>query len=596
MRQSTRLVQLKSQAKRQGWLRWLRKGPGEEADERALLNGCWFDPQRAQHSIDFAARYGTLTEGAFKGQRFDLQPWQHDTLQRVFGWVRQSPEWGYPVRRFRYWYEEVPKKNGKTPLAALVGNYLLFADSFGRQINMHVAATTRKQAERLLTHAIRQVKNRADLNQVATIKKLEGFYCLGYGDSLWSCLSAEPESADGINGHVIADELHRWAGMEFYNTLRWALASQPEGLFVGITTAGDDMQSVCRTLHDKTEAVNAGRQIDEAFYGEIFAADRDDDPHQEKTWYKANPSLGTTRKHPLKLSTFRADYEAAKLDPTQWPTWLRLRLNVWQSSTGSWIDELGGIGKWDAGEALRRAAGSGDPRRAQGDPRRAPKRIDCFEGFTPKDLEGHNCYVAFDGATHHDTTAAVFAFPDPAEDETVRVLPYFWLPMAEAVKQQARVPYRAWAEAGHITLTEGDAVDFERVCADLVALIKQFKAARFYFDPLFQAEWLTQRIADETGIERQEFPQTIIHFAAPMAAASRLIVLHKLRHNGHPVLTWQLGHCQAKSDVNNNRRPVKRKKDDYRTVDGVTAMIMALKDAIGGEPGSFYDSNEVEWV
>lgn len=581
-RQSTKLIQLKNQARRQGWLRWLRKGPGAEADERALLNGCRFSLRRGQHAIDFADRYGTLTEGAFKGKKFDLLDWQHDWLMRLFGWVKYSAEWERWVRRFRYAYLEVPKKNGKTPLASLVGNYLLFGDSYGRQINMHVAATTRKQAERLMVHAIRQVRNRPELERVATIKKLEGFYQLGYGDSLWTVLAADPESADGINGHVIADELHRWAGFEFFNTLRWALASQPEGLFVGITTAGNDLLSVCRTLHEKTQAVNDGRQRDETFFGEVWAADPKDDPHSPKVWAKANPSLGTTRKSPLKLSTFRADYEAAKVDPTQWPMWLRLRLDLWQSGVGSWIDELGGIVKWDAGQAARRAS------------RR--KRIDCFEAFTAEDLAGRTAYLAFDGATHHDTTAAVFAFPDEDIDELVRVLPFFWLPRAEAEKQQARVPYQVWSEAGHITLTEGDAVDYDRVYQDLVALIELFSVERFYFDPLFQAEWLTQKIEEATGVERVEFPQTIVHFAAPMAAAARLIVLKKLRHNGHPVLTWQLGHCQAKTDANNNRRPIKRQKNDYKTVDGVVAKIMALRDAIGGEDGSYYDENEVEWI
>jgi len=581
-RQSTKLIQLKNQARRQGWLKWLRKGPGQEADERALLNGCRISTKRGQHAIDFADRFGTLTEGAFKGRKFELLDWQHDWIFRLFGWVKYSTEWQQWLRRFRYAYLEVPKKNGKTPLAALVGNYLLFADSHGRQINMHVAATTRKQAERLLVHAIRQIRDRPELARVAAIKKLEGFYQVGYDDSLWSVLAADPESADGINGHVIADELHRWVGFEFYNTLRWALASQPEGLFVGITTAGNDLQSVCRTLHEKARAIDDGRQKDEAYYGLIYAADPKDDPHDPKTWAKANPSLGTTRKAPLKLSTFRADYEAAKVDPTQWPTWLRLRLDLWQSAIGSWIEELGGIAKWDAGDAARAVA--------------KRKRIDCFEAFTADDLAGQSCYVGFDGATHHDTTAAVFAFPDPEVDELVRVLPYFWLPRAEAEKQQARVPYQQWAEAGHITLTDGDAVDFDQVFSDLVALFARFQVVRFYFDPLFQAEWFTAKVAETTGVERVEFPQTIVHFAPPMAAAARLIVLKKLRHNGHPVLTWQLGHCQAKSDCNNNRRPVKRQKGDYKTVDGITAKIMALRDAIGGEEADFYADHDVEWL
>jgi hypothetical protein len=113
MRKSTKLIELKNRARRQGWLKWLRKGPGEEADERALAAGCWFDVRRGQHVVDFADRFGTLTEGAFQGRHFDLLPWQYESLQRMFGWVKPSPEWGYPVRRHRYCYLEIPKKTEK---------------------------------------------------------------------------------------------------------------------------------------------------------------------------------------------------------------------------------------------------------------------------------------------------------------------------------------------------------------------------------------------------------------------------------------------------------------------------------------------------
>jgi phage terminase large subunit-like protein len=58
-----------------------------------------------------------------------------------------------------------------------------------------------------------------------------------------------------------------------------------------------------------------------------------------------------------------------------------------------------------------------------------------------------------------------------------------------------------------------------------------------------------------------------------------------------------LGNCQAKTDANNNRRPIKRQKDDYKTIDGVVAMIMALQDAICQDPGvGFYDEHDGEWL
>lgn len=553
-----------------------------------MLAGCYFDVRRAEHWLEFADQYGTLTEGPWKGKPFRLLPWQAVCSARVFGWMKHSAEWGYPVRRFRFWYEEVPKKNGKTPFVSLVGNYLLFGDSWDRQINLFLAATTRKQAERCLLHALRQVRNREELLAVAKLRKFEGFWTIEYGDNQWNVVAADPESADGVNGHCLADELHRWKGFEFFNTLKWMLASQPEGLFVGITTAGADMQSVCRTLHDKTLAINAGKQIDETFYGEIFAADKDDDPHDEKTWFKANPSLGTDKDAPLKLSTFRQDYEAAKAEPSQWPAWLRLRLNIWLTAENGWLDEAcpRGIADWDSGPTER--AGK-------------KRRIDCFEAFTNAqiaELAREDCvsWLGMDFASVRDTNAAVVSVRRP--DGTIVVVPFCWLPEREAERQNKRVPYQQWAESGFIKLTPGEVADYNVIFEDLVQIVQQFGIGKFYYDPLFQAEWLTQRLEEETGAVRWEFPQTIVEYGPVVREVERLIIGHDIRHNGNPVLTWQIGNAQARTNANQDKRLVKQKQGDYRKVDLPQAMLMSLRDAVTGlaDQGSFYDDNEVEII
>ncbi|GAB5402815.1 MAG: terminase large subunit [Aureliella sp.] len=582
-RKTTKLLDTIGKAKREGWYKHLRQGEGEEADERALLSGCYFDQHRADHWLEFADDYGTLTEGPWKGKPFRLLDWQATCSSRVFGWMKHSPEWGYPVRRFRFWYEELPKKQGKTPFVSLIGNYLLFADSWQRQINLYLAATTRKQAERCLIHAIRQRKNNADLVEVSDVKKLEGFSSIECGDNTWSVVAADPESADGVNGHCLADELHRWKGFEFFNTLKWMLASQPEGLFVGITTAGADMQSVCRTLHEKTKAINSGRQIDEAFYGEIFAADASDDPHDEKTWLKANPSLGSDADSPLKLSTFRADYEAAKQEPSQWPTWLRLRLGIWLTAENAWLDEAcpRGIEDWDSGQAGRTSKKC---------------RSDCYEKFDIDDLasHGYTAWLGMDFASVRDTTAAVVCIKRP--DGTLCIVPYFWLPEREAERQGKRVPYQQWSEDGHIKLTPGEVVDYDTVFEDLVAIVEKFGVSKFYYDPLFQAEWLTQKLESETGAVRWEFPQRITEYGPVIREVERLIIGHEIRHNGHPLLTWQIGNAQAITNSNQDKRIVKQKHGDYRKVDGVQAMLMSMRDAVSGleDEGDYYDENEVE--
>lgn len=587
---SAKLISLYNKAKRAGWKQYIRQGDGQEADERAMMDGCVFDPIRADHVVEFFETYGVLTEGPWKGKPFVPLNWQVQWLQRAFGWVVWNRKWNCWVRRFRYVYLEVPKKNGKTPLAATLGNYLLLGDSAERQINLFLAATTKQQANRCIKHAIRAYKYRPDLNAVVITKKLEGFDSVEYEDNLWQVVAADPDSADGVNGHVIGDEVHRWKGFEFFNTLRWALGTQPEGMFLGITTAGSNPESICRTLHDKTIEINSGRQIDQQFFGTIYAIGDEDDPHDPASWAMANPSLGETEAYPLSFETFRADYEAAKIDPTQWPTFLQLRLNRWRNAIDSWID----LTKWDLGKtgraikvAQRKRMFDAKNKRSRTPAMKAAKfvtpYVDCFEKYSVdaapggvewKDLEGT---MAFDGATVRDTTSAVFTFEHPTDDGVLLSLPFYWLPTKRAIELQDKVPFQSWADQGFITLTEGDAVDFNFILRDLAKLVKKFDIDEYYFDPLFQAEWLTERLTEETRCQRVSFPQTMGNFSPAMKTAERMIHNKTWRHNGHPIFTWQMGNVKAKHNANQDIRPEKQKHGDYRTIDGPVAAIMTMR-------------------
>src|SRR6266704_7096607 len=97
------------------------------SDELAAADGCRFDQERADHIVEFFAKFLRLYEGEHAGKPFVLMDWQVDVLSRIFGWVRMSMHFGRKVRRFRKASIWIPKKNGKSPLAAGVGIYLLLA-------------------------------------------------------------------------------------------------------------------------------------------------------------------------------------------------------------------------------------------------------------------------------------------------------------------------------------------------------------------------------------------------------------------------------------------------------------------------------------
>lgn len=218
--------------------------------------------------------------------------------------------------------------------------------------------------------------------------------------------------------------------------------------------------------------------------------------------------------------------------------------------------------------------------------KRDPSRIDCYEAFDAAELAGRRCWCALDMAIVSDLSAFAAVFPmhlDSDEEhplELFRLLIKYWLPEETAKRLRDKVPYQQWAERGWIALTEGNEVDFTVIENEIAEFAEQHHIEELRYDRAYAAQ-LTQNLELRHGIPRAEFPQTIMNYTLPSKLFERLIKLKQIRHQGNPILTWQIGHVSIKEDNNNNIRPVRPKKGDHRTVDGVQATIMALSGALG---------------
>ena len=74
-----------------------------------------FSPAEGQRVIKFFSLL-RHSKGEWAGSVFKLAPWQEFLIYVVFGWRTSEG-----TRRFRTVYLEVPRKNGKTTLAAGIG-------------------------------------------------------------------------------------------------------------------------------------------------------------------------------------------------------------------------------------------------------------------------------------------------------------------------------------------------------------------------------------------------------------------------------------------------------------------------------------------
>lgn len=510
---------------------WIRNA----ADDKAARAGCYFDVAAAEKVREFFRRFLRHSKGQFAGQPFELLNWQwQDLIGPLFGWRRKDG-----TRRFRKAYVEIPKKNGKSTLAAGVGLYMLIGDG-ERGAEVYSTACTRDQASIVHGEAINMVKASEGLSAYLRVNHSTKEILFDRTQSKYKALASDAGSSEGLNSHaMVIDELHAWkgtAGRAFYDSLKYAGRARRQPLQFVITTAGDDQTSVCWELHQYAEQVISGAVEDHRFFGYIRAADQADDWNQPEIWRKANPSLGET----ISEEEFGADLREAVKTPTSLAQFLRYSFNLWSSG---------------------------------GDPAIRPEDwAACKVEFTAAELEGRECYAALDLSRSKDMTALVLVFRDDDEG-WYRVLPFFWMPMATIMHPATPEVVRVWERQGLIRATEGNVTDYRQVKADIVELAEKYQFVEMAFDPYF-AEELTQNIADETGVERVAFHQTITNFAAPSAELERLVAAGILQHDGNPVLAWQAGNLVWRMDPSGNKRP--NREGRQKKIDGLVALIMAL--------------------
>ncbi len=485
---------------------------------------------------------------------FMLEPWQKRIVRDLFGWSRPDGS-----RRYRKAYIEIPRKNGKSTLAAGLALYLLLCDKENRP-QVYSAAGDRGQARIVFDTARAMVAANAKLGEVADLRQ---YQVRGNKNGGWyEALSAEAYTKHGLNAHgIIFDELHVQPNRDLWDVLTTSTGARSQPLTIAITTAGHDRSSICWELHQHAKAVIADPGIDPTFYGVIYGAEPDEDWTDPKVWAKANPNLGVS----VKMDYLEEACSQAQNNPEAENTFRNLHLNQWTQQAVRWIP----MAQWDQ----------------------------CQREFKPEDLYGRTCYAGLDLASTRDVNALSLVFP--MDDGTYRVLPYFWAPEKSQSDRahQDRRQVRNWAAKGAIRTTRGNVTDYEHVADDLLAICEQFHVQRLAYDPHGPARAFVQ-ILQNKGFPYdtlEEFTQTMGNFCAPSAEFIRLICSSRFHHDGNPVLRWMAENVAKHQDYNNRVRPDKEASADK--IDGIVATIMGLGLAIvetAEYPSTYYENNEVE--
>lgn len=327
------------------------------------------------------------TKGTWDGKPFELIDWQEQIIRDIFGILKPN---GY--RQFNTAYIEIPKKQGKSELAAAVALYLLCAD-FEPGAEVYGCAADKDQARIVFDVAMDMVKRCPHLfNKMSIQASLKTMNYVPTG-SKYKALSADVANKHGFNTHgVIFDELHTQPNRKLYDVmLQGSGDARMQPLYFLITTAGNNQNSICWEVHQKALDIIDGRKHDSSFYPVIYGAAQEDDWSDPKVWKKANPSLGIT----VSMDKVKAAFESARQNPAEENSFRQLRLNQWVKQAVRWMP----MDKWDA----------------------------CAFTVDPEALQGRVCYGGLDLSSSTDITAFVLVFPPINEDDRYIVLPFFWI-------------------------------------------------------------------------------------------------------------------------------------------------------------------------
>jgi len=502
--------------------------------------GEWsYSPKRANHILEFAENFCKQSKGKWGGQPVRLELWEKAALATSFGFVDIDGN-----RKYREVILIVGKKNGKSLLASIVGNYMLFADGEpGPEV--YAVATKRDQAKIIWLEARRMVRKSAALRR--RVRALVAELLCDDNDGVFKPLASDVDTLDGLNIHCgLLDEFHQWKnGRALWDIIADGVSTREQPLIFATSTAGTVREDIYDEKYDEAERVINGYfdpngYHDERFIAFVYELDSREEWTDPACWKKANPGLGTIKNE----KTLAAKVEKAKANPKLVKNLVCKEFNIRETSSEAWLPF----------EVLNNTA-----------------------TYDIAALKPRYCVAGIDLSSTTDLTCATILFCVPG-DETLYVNQMYWLPadLLEQRVKEDKIYYDAWVDQNLVRLCEGNKVDYKDITKWLLEVQDEMDV---YVYKIGYDSWSAKYLVDEL---QQHFgaastdpviqgPKT---FSGPMKNFAADLAAKKINYNNNPVLKWNLANAAVQIDRNDNYALVKTSSPRKR-IDGVASLLDA---------------------
>ncbi|MGN8188246.1 terminase large subunit [Burkholderia sp. 22088] len=514
-----------------------------------------FDPEAAERKLALVELLPhTKGEWAFKGQLVTLEPWQKFGLMATFGWVNKRTG----KRRFRESYWEVPRKNGKSVIAAGVGiGMFVLDDEFGAEV--YSGATSEKQAWEVFRPAQLMVKRSPMLVDSAGIEVNASNMNKPADGSRFEPIIGNP--GDGASPScAIVDEYHEHDSAALYETMLTGMGARRQPLMFIITTAGANIEGPCFDKRRQVIEMLEGTVPDDELFGWIWTIDEGDDWTDPHVLAKANPNIGISVYQEYLESQQQRAIKSARFTNT----FKTKHLNVWTSAKAGYFN----LEDWKACED---------------------------RSLTLEQFEGQDSVLALDMARKLDlnSMARLFWRDIDGRRHYFCVAPRFWVPedtVCNTENRRMAERYQAWVNQGFLLETDGAEIDYRDILEEAKDANRICPVQCTPLDP-HGATNLSHQLEDE-GLTPVTIVQNYTNMSDPMKELEAAITSGRFHHDGNPIMTWCVSNVIGKNLPGNDDvvRPIKQGNDNK--IDGAVALIMAigramLADRVNSE--SIYD-------
>ena len=503
----------------------------EEEEEHTYI----FNEQKGILPIEFIERFCKHSKGKWAGKPVVLELWQKAMIQAAYGFVDEETG----IRKYKKVLLFVARKNGKSTLDSGLSLFMLTkAGESGAEI--YSVATKRDQAKIVWDEAKRMIKKSPALAKRCKCL-VNGIY-YDKTESFMKALASDSNSLDGLNTFFgVADEVHAWRDKNLLDVIYDSMSAREEPMLLETSTMGTIRESVFDNEYSYCEEIIKGyngesEMTDETILPFIYELDKPLEWQDEKTWYKANPGLGTIKN----IKDLRDKVQRAKNNPTELTNLLCKDFNIRQVDQDKWLT-------YDI--------------------------IDNEEEFDIKELEG--CY-AIGGVDLSSTTDLTCATLIVMKHGKKYVLQQYFIPQdrLEFKIKDDKIPYDIWEKRGLVTLCEGAKVNYSEVTNWFLRMYNDYNIIPYWtgYDPWNSNYWVEEMKAH--GFQMVEVRQGAKTMSNPMKQLEADLIDKNINYNNNPITKWCLLNTAVKRDENDNIRPIKGQKQRAR-IDGAVSLIIA---------------------